>query len=194
MLPDFTPARRRAAFPVPWLGRTVAALLAAIPLLAMPLGASADDSEDDDEAKKWVEVEVRWPAAPKQEDLLGFYVSPATDNRFFIDPTTLSVGSDGVIRYVLVVLTGAGARNVSFEGMRCETRERRLYAFGRSDGTWSRSRNSQWERIREASNNRHHAALFMEYFCPEGGVVKDAAEARDALRRGGHPSTVRARG
>lgn len=195
MRSDHLLMRSGEVLPPAWKGRRMlAALMAAVGLMAMPLGAAAGDAEDDEEAKRWVENEVQLPSPPRQEDLIGFYVSATTDNHFFVDPTSLSVGNDGVVRYVLVVVSGAGARNVSFEGMRCDTRERRLYAFGRSDGTWSKSRSSHWERVREASNNRHHAALFQEYFCPGGISVKDAAEARNALRRGGHPSTVRVGG
>ncbi|MBS1190697.1 MAG: putative lipoprotein [Rhodocyclaceae bacterium] len=157
----------------------------------MPLfPANAADFEGDDAVRKWEEVEVRLPPPPQPAGLVAFYVSAATDNRFFIDLDSVSSGSDGVVRYTLVVVSAAGVRNVSFEGMRCETRERRLYAFGRSDGTWSKSRNNQWERVRESASNRHHAALFQDYFCPDGVIVRNADEARDALRRGGRPSTA----
>lgn len=153
--------------------------------------AVAADFEDGDEAKKWEEVEVHFPPAPKQQNLVGFFVSSTTDNRFWVDPTSISVGGDGVVRYTLVVLSETGVRNITFEGMRCDSRERRLYALGRSDGTWSKSRNTQWERVREGGSNRQYAALFQEYFCPGGVIVRDAEEARDALRRGGYPSTSR---
>lgn len=145
------------------------------------------DFEEDYENKQWQEIEVQLPAAPKQETLLPFYVSAATDNRFFVDGATLSVGGDGVVRYVLLVLTPQGARNVTYEGMRCETRERRIYASGRLDGTWSKARKNEWVRILDAWANRQHAALYLEYFCPIGTIVKDAAEARDALIKGVHP-------
>jgi len=171
--------------------RILAALFAVAGLLAASAASSGAGFEDEDEARKWQEMEVEFPAFPKQEGLIAFYVSAVTENRFFVDPGSISIGGDGVVRYVLVVESGAGARNVSYEGMRCEARERRLYAFGRSDGAWSKSRNSQWERVREAAGNRHHAALFQEYFCPGGVIVSSADEARDALRRGGHPSVKR---
>jgi hypothetical protein len=142
------------------------------------LGGARADSEDDYEAKQ---------AAPAEVGLQSFYVSMATDNKFFIDLTTLSVGGDGVVRYVLVIVSASGARNVTFEGMRCETRETRIYASGRRDGTWSKSRNSEWSKIKDVYANRHHAALFLEYFCPVGVIVRDVVEAKEALRRGEHP-------
>ncbi len=150
-------------------------------------GHAFADLEGDYESKQWQENEVQLPAAPKDETLQAFYVSAASDNQFLIDLATLIVGQDGVIRYVLLVLTPEGGRNVTFEGIRCETRAHRIYASGRRDGSWSRSRNNTWSRIQEAYANRQHAALFVDYFCPGGTIVQDAAEAKDALRRGGHP-------
>lgn len=140
---------------------------------------------------KWEELEAQLPAFPKDGNLQSFYVSAATDNRFYIDPLSISVGDDGVVRYTLAVISSAGVKNISFEGMRCETGERRLYAFGRSDGNWSKSRSTQWVRVVEATANRHHSALFQEYFCPGGVIVRSPEEARSALLRGGHPSTSR---
>ncbi len=145
--------------------------------------------EEDYEQKVWQEIEVQLPPPTVQQNWLPFYVSAATENKFFIDGASLSVGEDGVVRYVLIVLTSEGARNVSFGGMRCETREHRIYASGRRDGSWSKSRNNQWERVRDAAANRHHAALFLEYFCPGGVIVRSASEALEALKRGGHPSS-----
>jgi hypothetical protein len=154
--------------------------------------ALAEVGEDEDrDTKRWQEKAVALPAAPLPENLLPFYVSAATDNEFFVDGVSLTVGSDGVVRYTLVIQAAGGAKNISFEGLRCETKERRVYAIGRLDGTWSKSRNEGWQRVRDVPANRHHAALFYDYFCPGGAIVADADEARDALRRGGHPETRR---
>lgn len=159
-------------------------------LLFVSQSVFAED-EEDGAAKQWQEIEFQFPAAPRPENLQSFYVGAATENRFFVDLSTLTVGGDGVVRYTLVVLSSEGARNVSFEGMRCATKERRVYASGRLDGTWSKSRVDQWVRIQEVYGNRHQAALFLEYFCPDGVIVDNADQARDALRKGGHPSAKR---
>ena len=98
---------------------------------------------------------------------------------------------DGVVRYVMVVLSPQGGRNVTYEGMRCESRERRGYASGRLDGSWSKARKNEWVRIQDAAANRQHAALFLEYFCPFGIIVRDADVARKALVQGIHPDNRR---
>ena len=158
-------------------------------LLCVRPGFAAPDQDDEErETKSWQEVPVEMPAAPQPASLLPFYVSASTANKFFVDGSSLVVGADGVVRYVLVVQAAGGASNVSFEGMRCETRERRVYASGRPDGSWSKSRNQDWQRIRDVPANRQHTALYFDYFCPGGSIVPGVDTALEALRRGGHPT------
>lgn len=143
--------------------------------------------EDPDEPK-WQEQEASLPAFPKDEDLIEFYVSATTTNRFFVDGATLNPGADGVVRYTLVVRTAGGATNVSYEGLRCQTLEYRLYATGRRDGMWVTARSSDWKAIANSPANRQHAALSRDYLCPSRVPIFTADEGRDALRRGGHPN------
>lgn len=157
-----------------------------VAVLAIMLVGTAWAAADEEE-KPWIETEVALPAYPADADLIEFYVSAATSNRFFIDGKSLSVGSDGVVRFSLVVLTSGGATNVSHEGIRCSAREVRLYATGRSDRTWSPSRLAVWKPIENKAINRHHAALSRDFFCPNGPPILDADEGRRALKRGIHP-------
>lgn len=157
-------------------------------LAALAIGLLAGRALAEDDAPKRQEREVVLPAFPRESDLVEFYVSAATSNRFYIDAATLSAGDDGVVRYTLVVLTSGGATNVSHEGIRCATLEFRLYATGRSDRTWSPARTSEWRPIENKPVNRHHAALSRDYFCPNGNPVLSADEGRNALRLGKHPA------
>lgn len=143
--------------------------------------------EEDPDAPKWQEIEAALPEFPKEDDLLEFYVSAVTPNRFFVDGKSISVGADGVVRFVLVIKTAGGATNVSFEGIRCGTIEYRLYATGRSDGTWVKARASEWKRIENKPINRHHAALSRDYFCPSAVPIGNPEEGCTALKRGKHP-------
>jgi hypothetical protein len=125
------------------------------------------------------------PAYPKTGELIEFFVAATSEFRFFIDPASLSVGSDGVVRYVLVARSPAGVDNVSFEGMRCTSAEVRTYALGR-DGAWT-GKPGAWRTIEPRSVQRWHNALQREYFCPQKAPIGSAREGIDALRRGGHP-------
>ncbi|WP_124950134.1 CNP1-like family protein [Sulfuriferula thiophila] len=138
--------------------------------------------EDGD--KSWKEFQAHLPAFPKNENLVPFYVSGIAGNEYAIDKTTLDVGKDGVVRYALVITTRGGAKNVSFEGMRCETRERKIYALGRDDGTWMRARDAQWQGISGRSLLSYHRALADDYFCPVGLIVANPAEALRNIKAG----------
>ncbi len=145
-----------------------------------------------EEDAPWQEQqELEPPAFPSQEDLREFYVSAVATNKYFIDARTLSVGTDGVVRYVLVVKTSGGATNISFEGINCRARSWKHYATGRSDSTWTRSRASriEWRPIENRPVNRHHAALSRDLFCPGGIAISTADEGRNALRLGKHPNS-----
>lgn len=123
------------------------------------------------------------PAAPTKESLLPFYVSPTATMSFAIDAPSISVTSDGVVRFTLVITSTEGARNVSHEGIRCKTGERKLYATGSVDGSWSPSRNDAWRQIRDVGANRQYAALFTDYFCDFGSVAGDAATIVKRIRQ-----------
>ena len=137
--------------------------------------------------KPWQEAATDLPAAPTAASLRPIYVSAVATNNYFVDEATLTYGNDKVVRYVLVVEAAGGARNVSFEGMHCETGRWKLYATGRPDGTWARARISEWREIENKTVNRHHAALSRDYFCPNGGPIRNADDGRRALKRGKHP-------
>lgn len=162
--------------------KTLTALLMCLPLVAH--AEWMDFERDFEEDTPWVEVAAQLPAYPKPENLIPFNVSSATRNRHFVDAESISVGPDLTIRYTVVIETTGGARNVSFEGMRCETGERRLYAYGHPDGTWSKARNAGWEDIRMRSLLSYQKALFEDHFCRDGIRIRDREEAVKSLRWG----------
>lgn len=137
-----------------------------------------------EEEKKWAEQETGLPVYPSTQNLIEFDAGAATNNRYYVDGSTLSVGEDGVVRYVVVVKASGGASNVNFEGIRCGAKERKLYATGRSENVWGKSRVQEWQSIRPGS---YQAVLYKEYFCPRNSIIFKVEEGVDALKRGGHP-------
>ena len=164
-------------------------LIGSLAACASPKPPSQFETDFEDESKSWKEVQAELPPAPREADLVNFPVSGGAQYRFAVDAYSLSIGSDGVFRYVLVATSAQGARNVSYEGIRCESSEKKLYAIGQRDGSWNRVRNAAWSPIEEVGNNRQHAALMKEYFCPDAYASRSVAEVLRRLRV--HlPSTV----
>ena len=157
-------------------------LLAVLASCADVKPPSAFEQAFDDDTKPWQEIQTQLPAAPQDANLVYFAVSAGTPYRFAVDATSLAIGSDGVFRYVLVATSPQGARNVSYEGIRCESHERKIYAIGRTDGSWARSRAAAWLPIEDVSSNRQHAALMKEYFCPDDYPARNPAEVLARMR------------
>lgn len=162
-------------------------LAAALAASGLPLAAQdKSDWEREQEERNWREGVVALPGAPKLDELIEFEVPGGGSFRFFIDPSALSIGEDGIVRYTIVARSAAGAENVSFEGIRCKSATARIYAFGRSDGQWARGA-APWRRIERTTNQGSQFALWSRYFCPHATPIHDRGEGIRALRAGGHP-------
>lgn len=156
-------------------------LLVCCPLVAHAEWGNVEREFDQD--KPWSEGTATLPAYPKEANLIPFNVSSVTRNTYFVDAESISVGADNVVRYTVVIEAAGGAKTISFEGMRCESAERKLYAYGQPDGTWSKARNADWEGIKQRSLLSYRKALFEDVFCRDGIRVRDGKEAAQNLRR-----------
>jgi hypothetical protein len=134
---------------------------------------------DELEAKPWEAQKPLLPPPPKAADLIPFYVGP-TQFEFSVDQSSVVLGQDGVVRFTLIARSGSGATNVSYEGIRCATYARRVYAFGAADGSWSQARNSQWVPMDRLAAEPQ-TVLANDFFCPDRGPVRSTDEARRAL-------------
>jgi hypothetical protein len=125
------------------------------------------------------------PAYPANERLVSFFVSSASQFKFYVDRASVSVGRDRIVRYTLVARSASGAENISYEGMNCMAGEYIVYAVG-VQGSWL-SRPGEWRPIEPRSVQRWHNALQREYFCPNNIPISSAEEGARALALGGHP-------
>ncbi|MCL4747092.1 MAG: hypothetical protein KJZ83_16990 [Burkholderiaceae bacterium] len=125
------------------------------------------------------------PAVPKAGDTIEFYVSPVTTNRFAIDPASLRVESEKVVQFTLIVTSGSGVRNATYEAIRCDRGEQRLLAVARADDSWSVLRNSQWRRLNTGDTvNRQHPELFARLCSGGAAAALDTARLLARLRSG----------
>lgn len=150
------------------------ALLCAAPLSASAGIATGLFSDPDPDKPEWAEVELKLPAAPQDKNLLVFLKNG--NQRFAVDSQSLSVEKDGTIRYTLVATSSSGVKNISYEALRCETAEKKLFAFGQPNGEWTRSRSDNWRGIFPTGAKNQHYVLYNEFFC-EGSVISGRADA-----------------
>ncbi|HEU4350689.1 MAG TPA: CNP1-like family protein [Burkholderiales bacterium] len=158
-------------------------LAAAACIVAAACGHTEEKSDWEREHEKSLppsENEVSLPAYPRDRDLIEFSAGPTRDFRYFIDGTSITVGSDGIVRYTLVARSAEGVENVSYEGMRCSTGELRVYALG-GERVW-RATPGAWRPMQPGSMQPWHRVLYREYFCRYREPVASPEQAIYALR------------
>jgi hypothetical protein len=167
----------------------LAAAVAGLAFAQAPGQQLRDSAADtiDFEERRLEELPLQLPAAPKGAELLEFDSGRRTTLRFFVDPASLTVGADGIVRFTVVIRGEGAASNVSYEAIRCKTRERKVYAYGRADGTWNQVRDPVWTKIGGPETEGHRFALYQNYICPSRQSISTAREGIEAFRRGGHP-------
>lgn len=137
-----------------------------------------------DRKSEWTENKVEaLPPLPSERDLIAFDVSNNSPLHYALDAKSLSVGSDGVVRYTVVITSPSGARNVNYEGIRCETYDWRLYAGLNADHDgWDQTVANDWTRIENGNLNAYRASLYQDYFCTSKMVMGNAKTIVNNMR------------
>ncbi len=153
---------------------TRASLLSLVLLMLCPAGARAQDAAriierggDPNykgyEAPEWKETDAPPPPAFDVKRLLPIEMPPYMSLKFGVDPATLTVTGDGVVRYVVVATSTGGAVNAFYEGVRCATEEAKTYARHNS-GAWQQIDSPEWKRI-DNMNSRYIKELAKQGLC-----------------------------
>lgn len=122
--------------------------------------------------KPWQEESSGIPAMPEAKAMKALPIDGlGEDFDVFIDPASLSVGEDQVVRYWLMLRSRLGAVNWHYEGIRCGTREYKTYAFGsKSEQSGYRVvKEPQWASVTAVRGRgfRHELyAIFCDYGLP----------------------------
>jgi hypothetical protein len=138
------------------------------------LAQSAADADD------FKEIEAPAPPTYHKEGLIAIDMPSSTSLKYGVDPGTLSVGSDGVVRYVMVAYNPSGSVNALYEGLRCETGEVKTYARSSELGHWTLVLQPKWRQVDMSSSTRHTLALAKQGVC-EGSRLA-ASKASDLIR------------
>ena len=113
-------------------------------LLCLSLAVQAQLKDPD--AEPWQESAVTPPVNFSTEALQPFEVSQRAELSYGIDPKTLAVGEDGVVRYVMVARSSSGALNVLFQGVRCATAEVKTYGrWNNNASSWNINSKEEWQ-------------------------------------------------
>jgi hypothetical protein len=157
-------------------------MMAWVALTISPGMAQAQLTTDPD----WQEAETSPPTSVAKDGLIPLNMPVFVSLQYAIDPTSLRISGDGVVRYVVVASSGSGARNVFYEGMRCKTAEFKTYARMHTDGQWTPVQKASWKSIYDTTISRHVRELARQGLCK--GPTPGAANVRELILRLKSPS------
>jgi hypothetical protein len=108
------------------------------------------------------------PPPLKIQGLVPLDMGTGTELHWGVDPASIRIGADRVVRYVVVGQSAQGAVNGLYEGVRCDSAEVRVYAWHARDGDWVPSK-SGWAPLQGSSAARHSLV-----FARTGGCIGQA--------------------
>jgi hypothetical protein len=132
----------------------------------------------------WKESDVPPPPAFDRNKLVEIEMPRYMSLKFGVDPATIQITGDGVVRYVVVAANReSGGFNAFHEGVRCATEEYKTYARLMTDGKWEPTPDPEWKRI---GNSRHTLALAVQAICrgraPRASVADMIGHLKNPIR------------
>ena len=112
----------------------------------------------------WKEGDVPPPPAFRMDKLVGVEVNLLGSLKYGIDPATISVGKDRVLRYVIVAYSSSGAMTAMYEALRCVTGEAKTYARY-NDSKWTPIESPQWQSVFEQRRFNYQLAVARQGGC-----------------------------
>lgn len=150
-------------------------------LLGAALSAHADwNTVEQDELEK-PESEFKVPEFDLKR-LIQLELNKTSSMQFGIDPQTIEVTSDWLVRYVVVASSPSGARNISYEGIRCQTAEVKTYARY-NDGKWLPVAKPVWYPL-QAMPSKHALQFAKQAACDGKGPVRTTNQIIYQLKTG----------
>ena len=142
-----------------------------------------------DENPDWRESDV--PPAPvfDVKRLIRLESPPGSSLIFGVDPATLSITPEGIVRYVVVASSPGGAQNVMYEGIRCTTAQHRVYARYNAQSGWSQVLDGEWKPLFGSPATRHALTFARAGACSGRAASQspgDIVRALNAVRPPGY--------
>ena len=139
-----------------------------------------------EEPGPWKELGHALPPYPDDDDLIKLPEASSSADSFtyFIDEKYFAITADKVLHYTVVAESETGARNVFFEGLRCDTGMYKIYGYGTADGKVSEIRKPAWKYVSESRAQRYRYDLSRFFFCDAYGFPVTRERAIEHLKTG----------
>ena len=132
------------------------------------LTASSCWSQIADIDPDWKELEVPPPAKFNVERMVAIEMPRYVTVKIGVDPDSLTIGTDGIVRYVMIAQSSGGNINAMYEGIWCRKGEVKTYARLGSDGKWDPVKDAQWSPLRRRSFANSNSRISTERRSKDG--------------------------
>jgi hypothetical protein len=130
---------------------------------------------------EWKELDAPPPPALRTSGLIPIDV-PGTSLHFGVDPASVTVGKDRIVRYVVVATSNSGAVNGMYEGIRCDAGEVKVYARHNPDSGWVPVPDASWVPLHSTPNTRYSLIIARSGVCFNNSANGSAAQIVRDLR------------
>ena len=128
----------------------------------------------------WKEGGAPPPPALRTTGLIALEI-PRSTLRFGIDPATITIGQDRVVRYVVVAQGEGGAINGIYEGLHCNTGKVKVYARNAGAG-WVPAQDAGWKPVHDAPHATYTLPIARGGACSGHAPNRSAAQIVRDLR------------
>jgi len=140
---------------------------------------SPDLEFDESLIEKWEELKDDLPELlPNIEDMTKIQIDQIRHFNIYIDEKTLTVNeSDRVTRYWIKLKPKRGKGSLTYEAIRCETNQYKVYAYGYPDRKVKIKalKKTKWHTFKSFRRGDLRAGLAQDYFCA-GAITKSAID------------------
>jgi len=130
----------------------------------------------------WKEGDVPPPPAFRMDKLVEVEVNLLGSLKYGIDPATINIGKDRVVRYVIVAHSSSGAMTAMYEALRCVTGEAKTYARY-NDSKWTPLESPQWLSVFEQRRFNYQLAVARQGGCDNTAPPSSVSAMVDRLKR-----------
>lgn len=134
-----------------------------------------------DVLSEWKETEAPRPPPLRTQGLIPVEVR-GTTMKIAVDPASITIGADQVVRYVVVATGSGGAVNGMYEGIRCNTAQVKIYARHNPDSGWVPTREAEWQDLHQSAGSRHSLAIARSGACMEHSPNRSPSQIAQDLR------------
>ena len=119
----------------------------------------------------WQESELPAPPMFRADRLVPVEMPRHITLQVGVDPETLRLTADGLVRYVVVAKSSSGTINATYEAIRCLTGEVKTYARYSANGQWIPMVKPQWKPLTQNQPSPHAIVLAQQGLCSGRSVA-----------------------